>query len=269
MRNFKLILNKILMRFQIKIEKLEKKEKLIKFISKIAPVKTKFKLIRIGGSGDGGYLVPNDLTGIKYCYSPGVADTANFELELASRGIKSFLADFSVENPPINNELFEFKKKYLGSLENDVYMTLESWLRETTSLTEDKILQMDIEGAEYETLISSPSGILAEFRIIVIEFHGLSNLVDRNFFRFAELAFEKLLRDFHVVHLHPNNAGKILNYKGLLIPDTLEITFLRKDRSDIMGYVDQLPNLLDKGNVPGRNDVKMPSSWLKDGQLAR
>ena len=26
----------------------------------------------IGGAGDGGYLVPDDLDGIEYCFSPGV-----------------------------------------------------------------------------------------------------------------------------------------------------------------------------------------------------
>ena len=40
------------------------------------------ELIRVGGEGDGGYLVPNILKNISYCYSPGVSFTASFEKEL-------------------------------------------------------------------------------------------------------------------------------------------------------------------------------------------
>ena len=55
---------------------------LLNFVKKLRPVKTKFNLIRIGGAKDGGYLLPADLDGIAACFSPGVADTANFETEL-------------------------------------------------------------------------------------------------------------------------------------------------------------------------------------------
>ena len=49
-------------------------------IKALRPVKTKFDLIRIGGANDGGYLIPDDLEGIAACFSPGVADTASFEV---------------------------------------------------------------------------------------------------------------------------------------------------------------------------------------------
>ena len=50
-------------------------------------------LVRIGGEGDGGYLLPDDLKGIRKCFSPGVSTTAEFEKHVArTYGIKSFLA---------------------------------------------------------------------------------------------------------------------------------------------------------------------------------
>ena len=59
-------------------------------------------LIRIGGEGDGGYLIPNVFDKISYCFSPGVDYTANFEKELSEKfGIKSFMADASVEKAPL------------------------------------------------------------------------------------------------------------------------------------------------------------------------
>src|SRR5450432_846532 len=83
-------------------------------LQKLAPYETDRKLIRVGGETDGGYLIPDDLEGIEYCFSPGVARTARFESELATRGIRSFLADYSVDRPPVESEMFHFEKKYLG-----------------------------------------------------------------------------------------------------------------------------------------------------------
>jgi hypothetical protein len=48
-------------------------------------------LIRIGGTGDGGYLVPDDLEGIEYCFSPGVSTTVDFETHLAALNIKQII----------------------------------------------------------------------------------------------------------------------------------------------------------------------------------
>ena len=70
-------------------------------VKKLRPMDCGIELVRLGGAGDGGYLVPNDLDGIAYCFSPGVDKISNFENDLANRGINSFLADYSVDLPPI------------------------------------------------------------------------------------------------------------------------------------------------------------------------
>lgn len=77
------------------------------------------ELMRIGGSGDGGYLGPKDLRGVEACFSPGVALNASFETALAELGIRSFLADYSVDSPPVENPLFDFQKRFLGVQSED------------------------------------------------------------------------------------------------------------------------------------------------------
>ena len=72
-------------------------------------------LIRLGDFGDGGYLVPEDLRGIAACYSPGVSEQATFEMDLAKRGIRSFMADASVEKPPLDVPGADFVPKFLGN----------------------------------------------------------------------------------------------------------------------------------------------------------
>ena len=83
---------------------------LARFLAMVRPIAIRHPLIRIGGGADGGYLVPDDLEGIVACFSPGVAATATFEEELAARGIKCFLADYSVRRPPVKNPLFAFER---------------------------------------------------------------------------------------------------------------------------------------------------------------
>jgi len=121
-------LREILLKKNIYLGRCPTESDLRQFFSMINPVSTDKKLIRIGDHADGGYLIPDDLEGIETCFSPGVSLEASFEFELASRKIKSFLADYSVDSPPVSHELFDFEKKYLGVENNEIYMTLESWM---------------------------------------------------------------------------------------------------------------------------------------------
>lgn len=90
-------------------------------IEKLHPVDCGIDLIRVGSKEDGGYLVPDDLDGIEYCFSPGVSDLADFENQLADLNIKSFLADYSVASLPLQRSEFTFDKKFLGSSDRDPF----------------------------------------------------------------------------------------------------------------------------------------------------
>lgn len=52
-------------------------------LSLVRPVHTGYDLVRIGGEGDGGYLVPDDFEGMKTCFSPGVSFVSDFEEHIA------------------------------------------------------------------------------------------------------------------------------------------------------------------------------------------
>jgi hypothetical protein len=223
-------------------------------------------LIRIGGDADGGYLVPDDLNGIKSCFSPGVADTASFESDMITRGIKCYLADYSVEVAPVQNELVEFEKKYLGPSENEIYMTLENWVARKCPDDHDMILQMDIEGAEYGVIFDTSGETLKKFRIIVIEFHKLDSLIQKAGFELIDLTFTKLLKYFDIVHIHPNNVHEIRSYKRYEIPPIIEVTFLRKDRISSKEFTESFPHPLDVTNNLSRNDIRLPACWYQSRQ---
>ena len=236
---------------------------LAQFFSSLKPIATNRDLIRIGGEDDGGYLVPNDLDNISACFSPGLAKICDFDLDLANRGIKCFLADHSVDGPPIHHELFDFEKKYLGPTEDSIFMTLESWVRRKAPNQTDFILQMDIEGAEYGVIFDTSSETLKKFRILVIEFHEMDAIRDKFGFLLANLTFSKLLKDFEVVHIHPNNYREPVIYRDYQIPPALEFTFLRKDRISRRGRTFKFPHPLDRKNVARREDYPLPKCWFE------
>jgi Tfp pilus assembly protein PilF len=243
------------------IGKATEKQKIVEFLELVKPIKTNHDLIRVGGDTDGGYLIPNDIENIDTCFSPGVSEVANFENDLTKRGIKCFLADYSVEKPPIKNTLFDFEKKYLGAKNNEMFMTLESWIKSKAPNKNDFILQMDIEGMEYSVIFDTSSETLDKFRILVIEFHRLDSLPNRMRFDLIDLAFKKILKNFEVVHIHPNNYCKPIEFNGITIPPHMEFTFLRKDRITQKGKNLSFPHKLDRANVAQYADFALPKCW--------
>jgi len=239
-------------------------ERLQRLARKIRPVKTNIDLLRIGAQEDGGYLIPDDLEGIEACFSPGVDQIASFESDLLKYGIPSHLADLSVDGPPKGIVAASFIKKFIGANNSDDYISLEKWIEisEFSKSSGDLLLQMDIEGSEYESLLSAPDTILNRFRIITIEFHNIETWGQSHFLSIVEATFDKLLSLFYVVHNHPNNAMGIVDLNGFLAPRLFEITLLRKDRvSQILGKA-ELPHPLDRPNLLDRPDLGFPASWL-------
>lgn len=231
------------------------------FLKKIIPISTNHQLIRIGNENDGGYLVPDDLDGIKTCFSPGVSNMSDFEIDLTKKNIKCFLADYSVESPPIQNSLISFEKKFLGNTNDSIFMTLGNWINNNSNKEDDLILQMDIEGAEYDVLVETSVDILKRFRILVIEFHDLDSILNPIGFKLIDGVFTKLLNEFEIVHIHPNNCCKPTKYKEFIIPPTMEFTFLRKNRISNSSPVQSFPHKLDTPNLASKNDFPLPHCW--------
>ncbi len=231
-------------------------------IHSLRPRQTPVPLIRLGGAGDGGYLIPDDLAGIEYCFSPGVNRTADFESALADRHIRSFLADYSVEQPPLWRPEFVFDRKFIGSWDDEVYMTFSHWKdKYLPGYDGDLLLQMDIEGSEYEVILNTPSDLLAACRIIVIELHALERMFDPFAYRIIKACLDKLLRNFYVVHAHPNNCSGLTAYNGIEIPHVLELTLYNRCRAAPGDYCREFPHPLDVDNCRERPSVTLPAAW--------
>lgn len=252
--------------FQASLSVGVKASRLREALKLLHPESSPAPLIRVGSDNDGGYLIPDDLEGIRACFSPGVADNAGFELSMTQRGIRAHLADYSVERPPIENDLFEFQKLYVGTAnEPGLFVRIDDWVLDKAHVDEDLILQMDIEGGEYPILSDLSPQVLSRFRIMVLELHGLDVILTNSYGLelFASI-FKKLKNLFAVVHIHPNNFGRSLNYMGIRIPQVIEITLIRRDRLSFAKnlHEPQIPNSLDMPNNPGTRDVILTKDWI-------
>ena len=235
-------------------------------IAMMHPVKSGFDLVRIGGNNDGGYLLPNDLDGIAACFSPGVDNTASFEEDFIKiTNAPCFLADFSVDQSPISSPHISFQKKFLGTENTDKFIRLETWVEENSqSESAEYLLQMDIEGAEFEVILDTPNIILNKFRIIVLELHNMDRMFGSKHLNLVERTMRKLGENFDVVHLHPNNGRRFFSRGEIGIPKVIEMTLLRKDRVREREYISVLPHPLDQPNVVHNPDYPMPNCWIHE-----
>jgi hypothetical protein len=238
-------------------------EKVGALIAKLHPITCGKELIRLGVEGDGGYLVPNDLDGIEACFSPGVSDVASFEMDCAEMGMKVFMADASVERPPVIHPQFTFIKKFIGANTMGAFLSLEDWVSNAVNGSRsDLLLQMDIEGYEYETLLSTPSSFLARFRIIVVEFHYLDYLFCAPMFAIYSQVFERILGTHTCMHIHPNNICSPITVRGMEMLQMAEFTFLRNDRIANRAFATVFPHPLDRDNC-GMSGYPLPNSFYR------
>lgn len=234
----------------------------------LKPKPSRTPLVRIGADTDGSYLVPDDLDGISACFSPGANRIKHFEDFLADHHqIPSHMCDYTCEADDFTTPLKPlqtFVKKWLDVVPGDDNISLETWVT-TQAPTGDLLLQMDIEGAEYRNLLRTPTEILARFRIVVLEVHGLDRMLERDVLRYAiHPFFEKLGRLFTTVHAHPNNCCGEFSVPGtdVRIPRVLELTLVRNDRFVAGDGPANLPHRLDVSrNVPRKPPLVLSDAW--------
>jgi hypothetical protein len=271
----KKLLKRMVQRGGFDIVRATPKEKVEALIQKLHPRSIDKELIRIGPNADGGYLVPDDLDGITTCFSPGVGRISQFEQDCLNRGMKVFMADKSVDKPNLDvpADQYDFIKKHIGTVNNSEFTTMDQWVS-TFPLNEDEdmLLEMDIEGAEYYSLLNMSDFLARRFRIMIIEFHTMHHLWNPYFFELAEAAFNKVLQTHTCVHIHPNNCCGIKYQNGVAIPRVIEMTLLRNDRVNIVNKRLEFPHKLDYDNYPNNPEKKhivLPPNWYSVGQPVR
>ena len=221
-------------------------------ISLISPVFNGHKLVRIGPQGDGGYLLPDDFTGVFDCLSPGSNGEWEFEISLENKyRIKSHILDNLEKKPQGFKEPHKFYAGFLGAADREGQISLQSFIS-SAELEDDcnLILQMDIEGDEYEIFDEVSERLLSKFRILVVEFHYFDVMTNINNIDKTLSMFNKIDKHFDLVHLHPNNCCGVFNFGLSQVPRVFEATYHRKDRSlSFKKLATPLTHYLDQNNI--------------------
>lgn len=248
-----------------------------RLVEVLKPKQSQFTLRRVGGGGDGAYLVPGEiLPNLDACFSAGCDNRKEFEDELLGHfGLESFLLDKSSDvdkflSPLVPGAQF-FTKKWLSVESSSDSISLADWVggsiyRESRRL----LLQLDIEEAEFSVLSATPREVLSQFSVLVVEFHGLSKRVRNSEFHSEVIdVMDTLDTLFTSIHARANNCcdAQVFGENPSPFPQVIEVTFVRKDlldRSDRKGLTRVMaPHPKDiPRNVPTLPPQHLSSEWL-------
>ena len=238
----------------------EKQEAIREVLQSLRPIVCKqLEKIRLGNAFDGGYVVPKRCLQCDVVISIGVGPDVSFDLAFAENGKSVFQFDHTVDSVPSHqaHSGFVFFKKGWGARTAGDLLTLKDMLAAANVPTSAKcLLKFDVEGAEYENLISLDDSELASFEVIVCELHCCDQLRDEAFRHQFSRAIARLTKNHAPVHLHGNNYGVLCLVEGVPVPAVLELALLRRDLGDFGGIsLEPIPGPLDNPNRPDRPDL--------------
>jgi hypothetical protein len=232
--------------------------------------------IRVGGSGDGSYVLVDRLHELQPVLSFGIGPSVQFELDMATRGHDVILLDHTVDKMPAEHERFTwFREGILShSAPQRNLFTLAEHAEKLPSGCCNAILKMDVEGAEWGIFNTTSVDLLCRFEQITFELHDLTRLEDNDFNPIARNAFAKLASRFTLCHVHANNFGNIKIIANCFpVPEALELTYIRTDLVTRAPSSTVYPTELDRPNfhqlpelmmwyfpfIPGSDSIKFLS----------
>ena len=149
----------------------------------------------------------------------------------------------------------------------DFAQPVSSWVNQCgVNSSSDMLLQMDIEGAEYDFFLCETSSFLKRFRYIVFELHYLHNMLTEANFESRLMPFLKKIQGcFDIVHIHPNTNTVFASVGRLNLTHCLEITLANKEiKSQHSKFQNSVSikkyakHPLDALNITTNNEIDLP-----------
>ena len=186
--------------------------------------------ILCGEKKDGSYVLLNDFKNIKIAYSFGISKMIQFDKFLADKGIDVYMYDHTINSLPYNNIKFHWKKIGItGKQKNKrLLKSLEELIIENGhSSEENMILKIDIEHAEWESLIDLSSKILRQFKYILIEYHFIEDRISNETLLYYNV-IKKLNETHQPFYLRCHNQYLIVNFGNNRFCRYLEVSYVIK-----------------------------------------
>lgn len=164
------------------------------------------ELRRFGEPNDGGYLMCANLLGsVRAGYSYGINgyDQWGCDVSRALRVPVHQYDCFNVARPACAAGTTVFHAECVGASPSKddagrIFDTIARQLQANGNAADRLVVKMDVEGAEWDTLLTAPADVLDRIDQLVLEFHGVNQR------KFVSVV-RRLKRYFHVVHVHHNN----------------------------------------------------------------
>ena len=228
--------------------------------AEVQPVKlTNCQFERLGDAHDGGYLVCANLLGPEQsAYSYGINGNDAWGCQVSGRlGIPVHQYDcFNTDRPVCSVGTLVFHEECVGPArqtdEGRVFDTVQAQIARNGDADKRLIMKMDVEGAEWPSLLSASDEDLKRISQLTVEFH------DVNEARFVE-TIRRLKRVFHIANVHYNNW--VCDPAAAPFPSlAFEVLFVNKD----LGVVDPGGHAVAPNPLDAPNNAKLP-----DCQTAR
>ena len=215
---------------------------------------------RFGEPTDGGYLMCGNL--LRYtqaAYSYGINGYDGWGCDVATRlASTTHQYDcFNVEVPICATGRTIFHPLCVAGTERSDetgrrFESLSKQIADNGDRLRRLVVKMDVEGAEWESLLRTPNETLRRVDQLVLELHG----VDEE--RFVAVV-QKLKRTFHIAHFHINNyscGDKYRPFPGW----AYEVLLVNKRLARRVAGPVALPHPLDTPNYPDVPDCQPPSA---------
>ena len=162
-------------------------------------------LKRYGSQNDGGYLMCANLTkNVESAYSYGIDREDNWGCEVSRElAVPVHQYDcFTEHRPTCPGVKFFFHDECVGprkqTLKGQPFDTIPNQIQRNGDAEKEILLKIDVEGAEWDSLMATPNTVLDRIVQMPMELHGTNEQ------RFVE-TIRKLKQTFYVVNLHYNN----------------------------------------------------------------
>jgi len=221
------------------------------------PVDARFA--RVGGDNDGGYVMVDNRLDQVAVYNFGIGQEVTWDQAMADRQNIVFQFDHTIDAPPPTRGATLFTRKGLGATSDESFVSLHDALVVNGDQDrDDLVLNIDIEGGEWDILPTLDPRVLGCFSQIVIELHDLLHYVTDPVFRsWVQVSLDRLCADHTIVHVHANNngargvAGNVMGY------DVLELTLVRSKDWTFVDETITYPRAFDKPNSPHRHEYPL------------
>jgi len=236
--------------------------------AELQPVKlANCELARFGEPNDGGYLAcRNLLTHVQAAYSYGISGYDGWGCQISTE-LKVPVHQYDCFNTtqpscPTGKPVFHpecIAASQSRDPEGRVFDSMQSQFAKNGDAAKQVIVKMDVEGAEWDSMLKTPEPVFDRIDQMIFEFHG----VDQEIARSLEVVL-RLKKFFYVAHLHINNYScwpGLKPFGGW----AYEVTFVSKRlaKLDPAGGLATLPSPLDTPNNPAAPDCQAPPGGLR------